>query len=81
MMRERGSPAEVHENRTDTEEKPEESLTEAPAAALKSVEEEDKDIQNEESELKEGTETESSSTPAVNEWEHLGVVSISVRVY
>ncbi|XP_022623514.1 DNA repair protein complementing XP-G cells [Seriola dumerili] len=68
IRRGKGSPAEVQGDGT------EESLAEAPAADLKSEEEEEDDAtegQNQEKELKEATETESGSTPAVNEWEHL----------
>ncbi|XP_040897312.1 DNA repair protein complementing XP-G cells homolog [Toxotes jaculatrix] len=73
MIREKESPADVHEDETKKEENPEESLTEAPVAVLKLQEDDDKQRPNEEKELKEETETESSSTPAVNEWEHLDV--------
>lgn len=79
MIREKGSPDEVRKDGTRKEEKPEESLTEAPsepAAVLELEEEEDKKRQTEERALKEGTETESSSPPAINEWEHFDVVSI-----
>uniref|UniRef100_A0A3B4WFN8 Excision repair cross-complementation group 5 n=1 Tax=Seriola lalandi dorsalis TaxID=1841481 RepID=A0A3B4WFN8_SERLL len=71
IRREKGAPAEVQGDGT------EESLYEAPAADLKSEEEEEEEEddategQNQEKELKEATETESGSTPAVNEWEHL----------
>ncbi|XP_049900156.1 DNA excision repair protein ERCC-5 homolog [Epinephelus moara] len=69
---EKGSQDEVRKEENEQEEKPE--LTEAPAAALKEEEEEeDKKKQTEEKELKEGTEMESSSTPATNEWEHFDV--------
>ncbi|XP_035538225.1 DNA repair protein complementing XP-G cells homolog [Morone saxatilis] len=74
MIREEGSPDEVHEDGTMMEEKasfPE--APSAPAAALNLEEEEDKKRQTEEKELKGGTETESSSTPATNEWEHFDV--------
>lgn len=76
MIREKGSPDEVRKDGTRKEEKPEESLTEAPsepAAVLELEEEEDKKRQTEERALKEGTETESSSPPAINEWEHFDV--------
>ncbi|XP_071345060.1 DNA excision repair protein ERCC-5 homolog [Trachinotus anak] len=69
VIREEGSPAEVHRDGTKKEEKPEESSTAAPAAALKLEEDDDTQKQNEE--LEEATETESGPTPAVNEWEHL----------
>lgn len=77
MITEKGSPDEVHEDGTKKEETPEESLSEAPSepdAALKLDEEEDKKRQTEEEEVKEGTETESNSTPAINEWEHFDAV-------
>ncbi|XP_074470758.1 DNA excision repair protein ERCC-5 isoform X2 [Sebastes fasciatus] len=62
---------EVRKDETEREEKPEEGLTEAPAAALKlAEEEEDKERRTEEEELKDGTETEA---PAINEWEHFDV--------
>ncbi|XP_037650003.1 DNA repair protein complementing XP-G cells [Sebastes umbrosus] len=62
---------EVRKDETEREEKPEEGLTEAPAAALKvEEEEEDKERRTEEKELKDGTETEA---PAINEWEHFDV--------
>lgn len=73
------SPDEVREDETKKEEKAEESSTAAassPAAALKSEEDEDKKTQSEEEELKEGAETGSSPTPAINEWEHFDVVSV-----
>lgn len=68
------SPAEVQKDGTKKEEKPEEILT--PAAVVRLKEEEEKLRQNEETELKE--EPESSSAPAINEWEHMDIVSISV---
>ncbi|XP_029310575.1 DNA repair protein complementing XP-G cells homolog isoform X2 [Cottoperca gobio] len=55
---EKGSPDEVSEDETKQEEKPEEGLTDVPA---------EKERQTEE------TATESSSTPAINEWEHFDV--------
>ncbi|XP_034048515.1 DNA repair protein complementing XP-G cells homolog [Thalassophryne amazonica] len=54
----RQSPEDVHENGTKSEEKPEDSLTE------------DINKQTEEKDVKEGTQTDSSLTPATNEWEH-----------
>ena len=75
MIGEKVSPDEVRTEETKQEEKPEEGLTEAPAAASNSEEEEeDEERQSDEKELKEAAETESSSTPAVNEWEHFDVV-------
>ncbi len=79
MIREEGSPDEVDEDGAKTEEKPEEGLSEAPsepAAALKLDDEEDNKRQTEERELKEAAETESSSTPAITEWEDFDVVSV-----
>ncbi|XP_031180047.1 DNA repair protein complementing XP-G cells homolog isoform X1 [Sander lucioperca] len=75
MTGEKGSPDEARRDETKQEENPEEGLTEAPAAALElEEEEEDKKRRTEENALKEGTETEeSSSTPAINEWEHFDV--------
>ncbi|XP_044056288.1 DNA excision repair protein ERCC-5 isoform X2 [Siniperca chuatsi] len=76
LNKEKGSSDEGRKDGTKKEEKPEESLTEAPseqAAALKLQEEEDKKRHNEEKELKEGTEKESCSNPAINEWEHFDV--------
>uniref|UniRef100_UPI003AAC9825 DNA excision repair protein ERCC-5 homolog n=1 Tax=Centroberyx gerrardi TaxID=166262 RepID=UPI003AAC9825 len=70
------SPVEVHEAGDKKEEKREESLTEAvgaPAVALTLEEEEEKKEQTEEKEPKESTETDSSSPPAANEWEHFDV--------
>lgn len=66
MIRNAGSPDDVHEDGTKKEEKTE----------LKLKEEEDRKRQTEETELKEVTETESSSAPEVNEWEHFDVVSV-----
>ncbi|XP_042348588.1 DNA excision repair protein ERCC-5 [Plectropomus leopardus] len=67
---EKGSPDEVRKEETEQEEKPGEGLTEAPPAASKSEEEDNKNTQTGEKESKEGTQTESSSTPAISEWEH-----------
>ena len=64
-------PADVHEDETKKKEEPEESSTEAQAAALES----DEERQDEEDERK---EPEASSTPAVNEWDHMDMVGISV---
>ncbi|KAM3877071.1 DNA excision repair protein ERCC-5 homolog [Diretmus argenteus] len=75
-VRGRGSPAEVREDGNKKEGKQEESLTEAlsaPAVALEDQEEEDKKRQTEEKELMEDTDSDSSSTPATNEWEHIDV--------
>ena len=72
-IREMERPADVHEEETRKKEEPEESSTEAPAAALES--DEDKQRQDEEDER---IETESSSNPAVNEWDHMDMVGISV---
>ncbi|XP_070787257.1 DNA excision repair protein ERCC-5 homolog [Enoplosus armatus] len=74
LIREEGAPDEVRKDGTKKEENPEEGLTEAPSepdATLKLEGEDDK--KTEEKELKEGTETGSSSTPAINEWEHFDV--------
>lgn len=79
MIREEGSPDEVHVDGAEMEAKPEEGLSEAPsepAAALKLDDEEDNKRQTEERELKEAAETESSSTPVINEWEHFDAVSV-----
>ncbi|XP_076586385.1 DNA excision repair protein ERCC-5 homolog [Chaetodon auriga] len=76
MIREKGSPDEAREDGTEKEEEPEESSTAAPSsqtAAPKGEddgEDEDEKTHTEEEELKGGAETESSSTPAINEWEH-----------
>ncbi|TDH16934.1 hypothetical protein EPR50_G00003250 [Perca flavescens] len=71
---EKGSPDEARRDETKQEENPEEGLTKAPAAALELEEEDDKKRRTEEKALEEGTETEeSSSTPAINEWEHFDV--------
>uniref|UniRef100_A0A7N6FB40 Excision repair cross-complementation group 5 n=1 Tax=Anabas testudineus TaxID=64144 RepID=A0A7N6FB40_ANATE len=67
VVMEEASPTEVHKDATKKEEEPGESVT--PTAALRLEEDEDKIRQNEETELEE--ETESSSAPAINEWEHL----------
>lgn len=67
-------PTDVHEDGAKKEEKPEESMS--PVTALRLEEEEDKRTQSKGTELEEITE--SSSTPATNEWEHLDMVSISV---
>lgn len=77
MIGERGSPDEV---RKEEEEKPEKGLAEVLAAASKSEEEEDEKRQTDEKELKEATETESSSTPAINEWEHFDMVRSPVSI-
>lgn len=75
MIRNAGSPDNVHEDGTNKEEKTETSFCE-PSSALKLKEEDDKKRQTEEKELKEVTETESSSAPEVNEWDHFDVVSV-----
>lgn len=74
VVMEEASPTEVHKDATKKEEEPGESVS--PTAALRLEEDEDKIRQNEETELEE--ETESSSAPAINEWEHLDMVSIFV---
>nr|XP_020461538.1 DNA repair protein complementing XP-G cells [Monopterus albus]XP_020461548.1 DNA repair protein complementing XP-G cells [Monopterus albus]XP_020461554.1 DNA repair protein complementing XP-G cells [Monopterus albus] len=72
IIKEKGSPTEVQDDVTKKKEKPEESWTEAPAAAARKLEEEeDKTGLTEEKELTEGTQ--SSSVPAFNEWEDLEV--------
>ncbi|XP_063737124.1 DNA excision repair protein ERCC-5 [Eleginops maclovinus] len=68
-----GPPEEVNKDGTKQEEESNKGLTEVPAAALQVEDEEEKKRQTEEEELEEGTETESSSTPAINEWEHFDV--------
>ncbi|KAM9366796.1 DNA excision repair protein ERCC-5 homolog [Symphorus nematophorus] len=71
MMRVKGSSDEDHQDGTKKEEKPEASLTEAPSGPAAVLElDEDDDTKRQTEELKEGKETESSSTPAANEWEH-----------
>ncbi|XP_068435766.1 DNA excision repair protein ERCC-5 isoform X2 [Clinocottus analis] len=78
MVGKKGSPDEVCRDENKQEEKPGESLKKALSSpAADSVEEEKDDEEEEEEEekrqtedSKEGTETESSSTPAINEWEH-----------
>lgn len=80
MIRNAGSPDDVHEDGTKKEEKTETSFCES-SSALKLKEEEDKKRQTEEKELKEVTETESSSAPEVNEWEHFDVVSDGMRCF
>ncbi|XP_028258643.1 DNA repair protein complementing XP-G cells homolog [Parambassis ranga] len=74
VIRERGSSDEVPTDGTMKEEKSEKSLTEAPSHSTVSSEEEEEEdgrSQNEEDELKKGTEVESTQTsPAINEWEH-----------
>lgn len=77
MIGKKGSPDKVREDGTEKEEETEGGLTEA-SSGLALKEGEDKKRQTEETELKEGTETESSSTPAINEWEHFNVVSTVV---
>ncbi|XP_034075192.1 DNA repair protein complementing XP-G cells isoform X1 [Gymnodraco acuticeps] len=69
----KGPPDEVNKAGTKQEEESKKGLTEVPAAALQIEKEEEKKRQSEEEELEEGTETESSSTLAVNEWEHFDV--------
>ncbi|XP_075933807.1 DNA excision repair protein ERCC-5 isoform X2 [Anarhichas minor] len=77
MVGKKGSPGEARKDETKQEEKPEEGLKKPPGSPAadsleeEEEEEEDKKRQTEETELKEGTETESSTTPAINEWEHL----------
>lgn len=56
------------------EESSEESVTEA-SSGLKIQEEQTPEMQTEETEQKDGTQSESSLAPAVNEWEHFDVVS------
>uniref|UniRef100_A0A665TML9 Excision repair cross-complementation group 5 n=1 Tax=Echeneis naucrates TaxID=173247 RepID=A0A665TML9_ECHNA len=77
IAREKRSPVEIHRDRTQNQEKPEDGLPEVSAVALK-LDKEDHDIErhgteNQEEDLKEETETESVSAPTVNEWEHLDV--------
>ncbi|XP_031702386.1 DNA repair protein complementing XP-G cells homolog [Anarrhichthys ocellatus] len=75
MVGKKGSPGEGRKDETKQEEKPEEGLKKLPgspaADSLEEEEEEDKKRQTEETELKDGIETEFSTTPAINEWEHL----------
>ncbi|XP_041836782.1 DNA repair protein complementing XP-G cells [Melanotaenia boesemani] len=74
MTEEKSPSGEAHKDGMKKEEDSEGSLTNSPsqpATALNSKEEEEADRQNEENEVKEGTDTESRSTPAVNEWDHL----------
>ncbi|XP_056268211.1 DNA excision repair protein ERCC-5 isoform X2 [Pseudoliparis swirei] len=81
----KGSPSEVHkeENKqedglkkasgspaADSVEKEDEEEEEQEDDDVDDEEDDDKKRQTEEKDSKEGTETESSSTPAVNEWEH-----------
>ncbi|XP_060891976.1 DNA excision repair protein ERCC-5 [Labrus mixtus] len=80
MIREKGSPDKAKAVVTKTEDKLVECLTEAqsePNAAVTSEEEEEEEEEEEsraeEEELKDEKETESNSTPAVNEWEHFDV--------
>ncbi|KAM7015559.1 DNA excision repair protein ERCC-5 homolog [Tautogolabrus adspersus] len=76
MIRENRSPDKAQEVVTKTEDKLVECLTEAqsePNSAETSEEEEEKKSRAEEEELKDEKETESSSTPAINEWEHFDV--------
>ncbi|XP_034418122.1 DNA repair protein complementing XP-G cells [Cyclopterus lumpus] len=84
MVGMKGSPSEGRKEENKQEEKTEDGLKNAPGSPAADSEEEeeeddddddddeeeDKKRQTEEKESKEGTETESSSTPAVNEWEH-----------
>ncbi|KAM7424318.1 hypothetical protein PAMA_000589 [Pampus argenteus] len=70
---------EVCDDGTKKEEKTEESLTEAPssvAAALNLEEEEDSKEQIEENEPMEEAKTDSSVTPAINEFEHFDVAEL-----
>lgn len=76
MIREKQSPENVDEDQPEEEKITEESLSDA-SNSLKTTEEDDKIRATEEKELKEKTETESSFTPAVNEWEHLDTVSVA----
>lgn len=74
MIRDEGSPDKLHKEE-------EESSSEGPSspdAASTLEEDKDKGRQTEEKELKEGAQTESSSTPATNEWEHFDAVSKAV---
>lgn len=73
MIREKQSPENVDEDQPEEERITEESLSDA----SKTKEEDDKIRATEEKELKEQTETESSFTPAVNEWVHLDTVSVA----
>lgn len=75
IMRNKGSPDDVHKDGTRKGEKTEESSTQA-SSDSDSKEEEERKTQTEEKELKESTEAESSCTPAANEWEHFDVVSL-----
>lgn len=70
------SPAEVSKDGTKSEEIAEVDVT--PVTALRLDEEEDKVTSNEEAELEE--KTESSSTPAANEWEHLDTVRVFLSI-
>lgn len=68
---EKAHPDEVHKDDAKAEGNSEESLTEISSTVALNSEEEAK-AQNE---MKEETETESRSAPAINEWEHFDVVS------
>lgn len=70
---EKAHPDKVHKDDAKEEGNSEESLAEiSSTVALNSEEEEETKAQNE---MKEQTETESRSAPAINEWEHFDVVS------
>ncbi|XP_070687345.1 DNA excision repair protein ERCC-5 homolog [Pempheris klunzingeri] len=72
MIRARGSPDEVHDDGLKEEGNPEESLTEAPsepATALKLDKEEEEEEEDKKRQTEENEPKESSSAPAVSEWE------------
>ncbi|XP_074522009.1 DNA excision repair protein ERCC-5 homolog [Halichoeres trimaculatus] len=75
MIRKKGSPEEDVKDELKMEEKPERGSVEAQDEpdVVSSEEVEDKKMQSDEEELKEGTEKESMSTPAINEWENIDV--------
>lgn len=79
IMRNKGSPDDVHKDGTRKGEKTEESSTQvsSDSDSKEEEEEEERKTQTEEKELKESTEAESSCMPAANEWEHFDVVSLA----
>ncbi|KAM8894027.1 DNA excision repair protein ERCC-5 isoform 2-T2 [Spinachia spinachia] len=80
MAGKKGSPGEVRKDEIMQEGKPEEGLEKAPGGPAADSEEEEEEEEGEDDKdkerqtgLKEGTETESTSTHAMNEWEHFDV--------
>ncbi|KAL6112926.1 ercc5 [Pungitius sinensis] len=77
MAGKKGSPGEVLKDETNPEEKPEAGLEKAPGSPAADSSEEEEEEEEEDTErqtkLKEGSQPESTSTHAMNEWEDIDV--------